>query len=504
VSSTTTAGAPTVAAGAVLAGVLAAYLVTVQPAGLQIDVDLSWIGVAVLAVAAGATLLIIREPAAGLALIAALVYLNLSEVLVREYGWPSFLQLLTIPLLLAAWADRRTPPLAEILQLPLTRLLAVYVVLLLAGTILARDASLADDRVMEHAKMFVLFVTVAALASARGRIAVLAWAMVGAGTLLSAIGVVQAVTGNFANEYWGLGRIKYAQIYGDVFEPRIAGPLGDPNFFAQILLVLVPVALALARWEAQAWRRLVAYAAAAVIGGATVLTYSRGGALALACVLALSLVDRKHRWRDLATGGALVVAAILLLPDNFTRRVTTLEQLFPGPDQSVRPDSSFEKRKLLVSTAWLMFLDHPLRGVGAANYTTRFDEYADEVGLAARDYDDPAERHYPHSLYLEIAAESGVPGVLLFGAIALLSLRYVVRARDVLHAAGDDRIAGIARGLGIAIVGYLISSIFLHGHFLRYLWLLFAAAAALHLASRGPRHREAPRVLAAEFGSAGS
>jgi O-antigen ligase len=481
VSSSTTVGAPLYASGAIVAGALAGYVLAQQPPELQIQIDLSWQGAALLAAAAAAIVVVVRYPAAGLALLAVLLYLNASEVLVREHGSPSFLQLLLIPLLLAAWADRETPSLREVFRLPLTRLLALYLVLLLASTLLARDTALADDRVVEHAKMFVLYVTVVALASVRGRIAVLAWSIVAAGAILSAVGVTQALTGSYGNEFGGLGRIKYAQVYGNVFEPRIAGPLGDPNFFAQILLVLVPVALALGRWEKTLGRRLAAYAAGGLLVGATVLTYSRGGALALACVLGLSMLDRKHRWRDLGAMAALVLAAALLLPDNFARRLTTLEQLVGGSDQALRPDSSFEKRKLLVSTAWLMFLDHPIRGVGAGNYTTRFEEYADEVGLAARDYDDPAEQHYPHSLYLEIGAETGLPGLVLFGAITLLSLGYVIGTREALHDAGDERSAGIARGLGIAIVGYLVSSIFLHGHFLRYLWLLFAAAGALKL-----------------------
>jgi O-antigen ligase len=489
-----TAGAPPLAAGAALAGLLAGYIVAQQPPGLQIQINLSWSGIALLSAAAVAALGIMRRPVLGLLLVTGLLYLNASEILVREHGWPSSLQLLAVPLLLAAWADRQTASLRDVLQLPLTRLLALYAVLLLASSVLARDTGLADERFIEHVKLFVLYVTIVALASAPSRLPVLAWTMVGAGTVLSSIGVIQALSGGFANEYGGLGRIKYAHLYGTVFEPRIAGPLGDPNFFAQILLVLVPVALALARWERSGLKRALAYAGAGVIVAATVLTYSRGGALALACVGGLSLVDRKRRWRDLAVGAAVLLLAALLLPDSFLRRVTTLEQLISRPDQTLRPDSSFEKRKLLVSTAWLMFLDHPVAGVGGGNYTTRFEEYADEVGSAAREYDDPAERHYPHSLYLEIAAETGLAGVLLFGAVCTLSGAYLVRARQAFRRRGDELSAGLTRGLGIAIAGYLISSLFLHGHFLRYLWLLFASAAAARLAAR-PREAEGPANL---------
>ena len=39
--------------------------------------------------------------------------------------------------------------------------------------------------------------------------------------------------------------------------------------------------------------------------------------------------------------------------------------------------------------------------------------------------------------------------------------------------------AGLARGLQLALLGYLLSSVLLHGHFQRYLWLLLAFAAVL-------------------------
>jgi hypothetical protein len=52
-------------------------------------------------------------------------------------------------------------------------------------------------------------------------------------------------------------------------------------------------------------------------------------------------------------------------------------------------------------------------------------------------------------------------------------------------------VASLATGVQLALIGYLVSSLFLHGHFPRYLWLLFGFCAALYrLAPAGPE--EAP------------
>jgi hypothetical protein len=45
---------------------------------------------------------------------------------------------------------------------------------------------------------------------------------------------------------------------------------------------------------------------------------------------------------------------------------------------------------------------------------------------------------------------------------------------------------GLTKAFEIALIGYLISSIFLHGHFHRYLWLIFAFSSVLYDLSENP------------------
>ncbi|HSL81543.1 MAG TPA: O-antigen ligase family protein, partial [Thermoanaerobaculia bacterium] len=138
------------------------------------------------------------------------------------------------------------------------------------------------------------------------------------------------------------------------------------------------------------------------------------------------------------------------------------------------------KRRLVTLAAWEMYREHPWVGVGAGNYTTRYTPYADRVGSGAREYDDPFGDSYPHNLYLEVGAEAGLVGLALLGAALALALAYAEGARRRLAAAGLALEATLAGATAIALVGYLVSSLFLHGHFQRYLWLLLALAAACH------------------------
>ena len=464
-----------------VSAVLLGYLATLETAFLRLDVpsSLPGLGAAVMGLALAAAVL--RQPEAGLLLLSAFVYLDLSQVLVRQHRLPSLLQLLAFPLLLSAWTRRSAPERRRVMLSPQALLLVLYTLVLLLSTTFARDRALADRSLAENAKALAVYFLVALMAASTGLVRRAVWVLIGCGALLGGLALVQVLIGDFSNEYGGLARIKLAHVYGEAFEPRIAGPLGDPNFFAQILVILVPLALHIAWHERRVAGRMLAFASAAVAAAAVVLTYSRGGALALATVLTLSLTSRRIPVRQTATVGAAAVLLLLLfVPTDFARRLTTLEQFLPGSELEVlHPDSSFQKRRLLAAAAWTMFLDHPGLGVGAGNYTAHFDEYAGEVGSAAREYEDPAETHYPHNLYLEIAAETGLLGLAVFGAAVAVSLVSLRRARAAFLAAGDGRTAALARGFETALVGYLVSGVFLHGHFSRYLWLLLGFVAAL-------------------------
>ncbi|HEY0590295.1 MAG TPA: hypothetical protein VGF40_00900, partial [Thermoanaerobaculia bacterium] len=112
------------------------------------------------------------------------------------------------------------------------------------------------------------------------------------------------------------------------------------------------------------------------------------------------------------------------------------------------------------------------------------------------------DRHYPHNLYLEYGAEMGVAGLGLFLAAVATFFVYTRRSRRALAAAGLPHHAGIATALEIAMIGYLVSSIFLHGAFQRYLWLLFALGLALDSLAARAGVREAFPVPRSPFSAA--
>ena len=382
----TTAGRLTWAGGAALGAFLLGALAVAVPELFHFGIDLGPSPRLLAGVVAGAaaTVAVVRYPGFASALLAVFVYWNLSQVLVRYHGLPSLLQLLVLPIALSAVIAAGRRGIEALAAHPVPWLAGGWLCTLLLSTTRAWDSRIADAELAEAVKGFALFALLALLAADRRRLRVAAGATLAAAVVLAGLALWQVGSGDFSHEWGGLARIKLAQIYGDVFEERIAGPLGDPNYFAQILLVLVPLGL-LPSWAGRGSRRLLPFAAAVVLATATVFTYSRGGALALALVVGLSVLVRGITWRMAAVATAGLLVAVLLVPGAFTRRLTTIRQALPGgQEQVLDPDSSIAKRRLVTRVAWEMFLDHPVLGVGAGNYAERFQPYAARTGSAAR------------------------------------------------------------------------------------------------------------------------
>jgi O-antigen ligase len=117
--------------------------------------------------------------------------------------------------------------------------------------------------------------------------------------------------------------------------------------------------------------------------------------------------------------------------------------------------------------------------VGFANFEEYYLDYSPALGLDSR-----RENRAAHSLYLEIAAETGVFGLAAFGFLLFVVFRSLYWSYKRFVHAKLDKYSNIAYALGVGIVGYLTGSIFLHAAYFRYFWLIFGIACALPQVAR--------------------
>ena len=424
-------------------------------------------------------LLILKKPEIGLLLLVALLYGNASEAFARYHSMPSILQLLVLLLLITIIIQKLILRKQEFVTDPMIVFLITYGALILVSSTRAVNTSLADQNLFEFSKNLLIFLIIINLISNRETLRQTAWVMIIVGGLMATISVYQVFTASYSFEFGGFGRIKIAHITGEYWNPRIAGPLADPNFYAQILVVLVPVAIYRLWDESSSVLKILSAYCLAVIILALVFTYSRGASLALGLVIFMSIINKRIKLRYILLLLLIFLPLIIFVPGQFKGRLNTLDELLPGQDESkIHLDSSFQQRILYMKTAWVMFSDNPFLGVGSGNYSEHYDKYSEQVGSIVSSYEDFGKPRLPHSLYLQIASETGIIGFIIFISIIFLTLMNFLSSYKRFKKVGDYDSGSIVISFMFGFIGYLISSFFLHGDYIRYFWLLVAIAVA--------------------------
>jgi O-antigen ligase len=125
--------------------------------------------------------------------------------------------------------------------------------------------------------------------------------------------------------------------------------------------------------------------------------------------------------------------------------------------------------------AFHVFLDYPLLGVGPGHYSPYYSvEYMSNPEIAFRNI---TTTRRAHSLYFELAAETGVIGLAFFLGMVFHVLRALWGLRRRLMQTRSD-LANLATGFFLGLLMYYTTALFLHLSFQRYYWLFFGVAAA--------------------------
>ena len=432
-----------------------------------------------------------------------LTYLSVAPVAVNYHHAPVALGL-AIPLLLVIPVANQLLRGRELIATPAFVLILAFLFVQLLSTMLSIDinAGWAKVQTFGFEGVLVYFLIINAIRTpAMLRQAI--WVLLAAGACLSALTLFQHVTGTYATPYGGFAQVGRDYLAGRVDEPRLSGPLGDPNYYAQILIVLAPLGLMLSVGVRSLAQKVLAFSATALIAAAVAFTASRGAGVALLLVVILMAgfryISGKHVL-FIALGLTILVTAV----PNYRDRVSTLINVAgasqTGPSRYERgTDLSVRSRSTEMVAAALVFSDHPILGVGPDQFPLYYQEYAGKTGGEVHETNKfgaskgEAPKREAHNLFLSIAADLGLAGLAVFLALILVTGRDLVRARR--HWLLRDRaLANIATGFMLALVAYLVTGMFLTLAYERYFWLLLALAGATSAIARSEK-RDAERAV---------
>lgn len=240
--------------------------------------------------------------------------------------------------------------------------------------------------------------------------------------------------------------------------------LGDGNDLALSVNIVIPFCLFLLTESKNARQRGFWLFALVVCLASVVLTKSRGGTIALACV-GLYYWSKSER-KVMTAGLAAVLGAVILVmaPPSYFDRMSQIADSQEGSAQA---------RIQAWTAGTRMAMDNPLTGVGAGHFPL---EYGTRYRVS-----ELSPAHNAHSIYFMILGELGFPGVILLIAIIIRNLTANGRLAKQL---GSDPSAGTERrllwALNAGLIAYATGGAFLSAAYYPHMYVL----AGLHEATR--------------------
>jgi O-antigen ligase len=274
---------------------------------------------------------------------------------------------------------------------------------------------------------------------------------------------------------------------------RATGTVGDANQLAAALLIgaCVAAAFAVNRHIAVPWRLAAAGSTGLCLLG-ILLSLSRGGLLGLAGAIVVAIVVA-GRWRPQVIAFALATAVAAIGYFALFASLPAKERVTNVGGGTGRLD--------LWTVGWRMVEAHPTRGVGTGQFQTASVHYLLRPGAIQRGDFILSTPKVAHNTYLNILAELGVIGGVLFAGIVLFSVGCMHLAARELHRRGDEGFEILVRGLLTGVGGYLVTLMFISENYSKLLWVVLALGPAVLATVRAPRDR-APAEAARPPGAA--
>ena len=271
--------------------------------------------------------------------------------------------------------------------------------LLFAAAVLAAVSALHTiypDRTIQSLILLVAYLLAGVLAAEAARESprledILLVAILTSGTLVTVVGMI---------------RLLYHSDEG-LYARLLTGPFQYPNAMAGFLLLVGGAALVAARGERGPAGRIAATAIIILVLFGLALTRSRGAWLAAGTGLLIVVVmEWRRRWpAKLAKRLALCLCGCGLLA-----MLAWVSWILTGPlpilqSLANRPEfSSFVWRWRILQWTWAMAWDHPWWGVGPGAFPVALTNYQRIPYVSGEN---------PHNLYLQLAAEYGLPAAIL-------------------------------------------------------------------------------------------
>jgi len=269
--------------------------------------------------------------------------------------------------------------------------------------------------------------------SSKSQVKSLIWVMLASATVVTLYGFYQYLFSvNISAVEW---------VDGEQFPDlklRVFSTMENPNLLAGLLVTMMAMGSGIGFKSDGIKTKFILFLLVIMFGTCLVLTYSRGAWLSLLAVIGVYgiLCNRKIFWLLL-----LLPLAMLVGHDAVLERIMSI----------MNPtDTSSTLRIALWESTIAMIMDKPLLGIGWGAYWLVYPEY--DFFLQNGN----VKIFHAHNMYLNIAAEIGIPGLIAFLGIMYGHIRL---ALNVLRGTLESWSAGVLLGILAAMGGIIVNGL---------------------------------------------
>lgn len=359
--------------------------------GLLKFLKLGAVGCAALA---GAALLFLR-PRWGLYFLILYIYSGIGLFLPVNLAVPAIA--LVSAAVVLSWLRGETPSLPDAFFWCTA---AAFALISLHSMLVARDVAASLRELVTFGKILLVLVLIVHLIRTPDHLRGLCYAV-----FIGAVGTVVAGVMGIWLGLEGAGE----NYMGGVNIMRFTGAHENPNKAAAYMCSALPLGFFAIKYSSRRLSKIAFTVGVVVLVVSIFATFSRSVVIPLTVVLIGVTAHELRTRRSLGPLAILLAVGFLVTPRYYWDRVLSLPDALRNSTQ----DWSVYTRMLALQTAWEMFLDHPITGVGLGNF----------LGSSAYRL---FVRIVVHNTYLEILVGTGILGLMAYVTLLGSGLRHSV------------------------------------------------------------------------------
>lgn len=324
--------------------------------------------------------------------------------------------------------------------------LLVMTALALVSIPIARDPATAWETFNDtYSKAVVMFIVMVNVIRTRRRLMGMVWLSISIAVLLSFMAVKMFAEGQLTVEGYRVGG-------------SVKGMFENPNELSMHLVMMFPLAVALGLASRNNLARVAYLGVGALLVAANMVTYSRGGFLALLAGSGVLLwkYGRENRLNVAIASAAAGVLVVLFAPGSYALRILSIVGL------AADPVGSSEQRMELLERSILVTLRNPW-GIGIGNFQL--------VGV---------RNLVSHNSYTQVSSELGLLGLAAYLVFILTPFRRLAAIERTLVSKRDRGwFYHMSIGFQASLVAYFVASFFASVAYTWFVYYIVAYAVAL-------------------------